>query len=164
MKRALAAFISTVTLAAATATAQDVQQGIALYQQGKYADAANTLRSASGAEAKAYLAASLAKQKQFAEAETAAKAALSDAATHEVALSALGESLVAQKKYDEAVERMTTAIGVKADIAYAYYWRATAYQYKKQVARMVDDFKTFLRLAPNAPEAGSVKVLLASQA
>ena len=49
----------------------------------------------------------------------------------------------------------------QADLAYAYHWRGQAYQLKKQVARMVEDYQSFLKLAPEAPEAPAIKVLLA---
>jgi tetratricopeptide (TPR) repeat protein len=146
---------------AAAVGADDLQAGIALYQQGKYAEAAAQLANAPGAEAKAYLAASLAKQKKYGEAEAAAKAAVADRPTDELAVAALGESLVGQKKYDEAIDRMGAAIKARADLAHAYYWRGQAYYSKKQPDRMVSDFETFLKLAPKAPEANSVKQLLA---
>jgi tetratricopeptide (TPR) repeat protein len=142
-------------------SANDVRAGISLYQQGKYAEAEAQLAGAPGAEAKAYLAASQAKQKKFGEAEAAAKAALGERPTDELAVAALGESLVGQKKYDEAVDRLGGAIKGRADLAYAYYWRGQAYYNKKQPDRMVGDFETFLKLAPKAPEANSVRQLLA---
>ena len=111
----------------AVVDADDLQAGISLYKQGKYAEAAAQLANAPGADAKAYLAASLAKQ----------------------------------KKYDEAIDRMGAAIKARADLAHAYYWRGQAYYKKKQPDRMVSDFETFLKLAPKAPEANSVKQLLA---
>ena len=141
--------------------ANDLQSGISLYQQGKYAEAEAQLASAAGAEAKAYLAASQAKQKKYGEAEAAAKAALADRPTDEIAVAALGDSLVGQKKYDEAIDRLGAAIKGRADLAYAYYWRGHAYYNKKQPDRMVGDFETFLKLAPKAPEANSVRQLLA---
>ena len=146
---------------AAVVGAGDLQAGIALYQQGKYAEAAAQLADAPGAEAKAYLAASLAKQKKYGEAESAAKAAVADRPTDEIAVAALGDALVGQKKYDEAIDRMSAAIKGRADLAPAYYWRGQAYYSKKQPDRMVSDFETFLKLAPRAPEANSVKQLLA---
>ena len=140
----------------------DLQAGIRLYEEGKFAEAESALRKASGTEASAYLAASLAKQKKHAEAETAAKAALEAEATHSVAVGALGEALVGQKKHDEAIARMTAAIKAKDDLAYAFYWRGHAYYGKKQNAHMVADFETFLRLAPKAPEAALVNQLLST--
>jgi tetratricopeptide (TPR) repeat protein len=147
---------------AAAPAPDDLQEGISLFQQGKYAAAESALRRAEGPEANAYLAGALAKQRKYAEAEAPAKAALEANATHEVAVAALGEALVGQKKYDEADARLSAAIGAKPDLAYAYFWRAQAYNGLKKADRMVADYETFLKLAPKAPEAPSVQQLLAS--
>jgi len=160
MKRALV-ISGLVALAAVGLRAQDAAQGIALYNEGKYAEAEPVLRAAPGVEAKAYLAATLARLKKHDEAEAQAKAALAENATHPVAVAALGESLVGQQKLDEAVERLSAALQAQADLAYAYYWRGQAYQLKKQIARMVEDYQNFVKLAPEAPEAPAIKVLLA---
>jgi tetratricopeptide (TPR) repeat protein len=146
---------------AAAPQADPLQEGISLFQQGKYAAAESALRGASGPEASAYLAGALAKQRKYADAEGPAKAALEANPTHEVAVAAIGESLVGQKKYDEADARLSAAIGAKADLAYAYFWRAQAYNGLKKADRMVADYETFLKLAPKAPEAPSVQQLLA---
>jgi tetratricopeptide (TPR) repeat protein len=148
--------------ALAPAVADKLESGIALFQKGEYARAEETLREASGPEASAYLAASLAKQKKYAEAEAPAKAALEANPTHEVAVAALGESLVNQRKFDEAIEKLSEVLKKKPELAYAYYWRGYAYYGKKKADRMVDDFQTFLKLAPKAPEAAVVRQLLSS--
>jgi tetratricopeptide (TPR) repeat protein len=140
----------------------DLQTGITLYQQGKYAEAEGALKSASGPEADAYMAASLVKQRRYSEAEPRARSAVQANPTHPVAVAALGEALVGQKKLDEAVDRMSAAVNAKSDQAYAYFWRGQAYYQKKQPDRMVGDFNMFLKLAPKAPEAPTVQALLAS--
>jgi len=150
-------------IAPAPAAAPDhLAAGVALFQQGKYAEAEAELRAAEGAEAKAYLAASLANQNKYAEAEKPAREAVEANPAHEVAVAALGRSLVGQKKYDEAVEKMSAAIKVKVEQPYAYFWRAQAEQARKHTDRMIADFETFLRLAPKAPEAPTVRQLLSS--
>lgn len=148
--------------AAGVLGAGDLEDGIELYRQGKYGEAEAKLRQASGPEAQGYLAASLAKQKKYEEAEGLAKSVLEakENATQEMALAGLGESLVGLKKYDEAITRMSAALEKKADIAYAYFWRGQAYDKKGQAARMVADFEQFLKLAPKAPEAATVQALL----
>ena len=157
-----AACASSGPRARAAAPAPDaLQEGIALFQQGKYPAAESALRGASGPEASAYLAGALAKQRKYAEAEAPAKAALEANATHEVAVAAIGESLVGQKKYEEADARLSAAIAAKPDLPYAYFWRAQAYNGLKKADRMVADYETFLKLAPKAPEAPSVQQLLA---
>jgi len=144
------------------AMAGGLEDGIALFTRGKYAEAEAALRDASGSEAKAYLAGSLAKQKKYAAAEDPARAALEANPTHEVAVAALGESLVGQKKYDDAIQRMSAALEKNDGLAYAHFWRGSAYDKKNQAARMVADFEAFLRLAPRAPEAPTVKAVLAA--
>lgn len=140
----------------------DVKAGVALYEQGKYAEAEAALRGASGPEANAYLAASLVRQKKYEEAEEPAKAACDAEPSNEVGVGALGEALVHLKKYDEAVDRLSQSIKVEPDMAYAYFWRAQAYQGKKKVDRAVEDFNTFLKLAPRAPEAAMVRQTLSA--
>jgi tetratricopeptide (TPR) repeat protein len=142
--------------------AQDVGQGIALYNEGRYAEAEPVLRAAEGTEARAYLAATLERLARHAEAEAEANAALQADPVQPVAVAALGESLVMQNRLEDAIGRMTTALGAKADLAYAYYWRGQAYQRTKQIARMVEDYENFLKLRPDAPEAPALKILLAS--
>jgi tetratricopeptide (TPR) repeat protein len=149
------------------------QRGIEAYRAGRYAEAEAALRDVAGVEAKAYLAASIAKQgtaeqnaerkaSRYREAEGIASAALDAAPTHAVAAEAAGEALVGQQKHDDAITRLSAVIAAKNDLAYAYYWRGKAYNAKRQTARMVDDFNAFLRLAPGAPEAAAVRALLAA--
>lgn len=148
--------------AAAAPAPDELSDGIDLYQQGKFAEAEAVLRRASGPEASAYLAGSLAKQRKYADAEAPAKAALEANGTHEIAVAALGASLVGQGKFDEAVTRLSSAITARADLAYAYYWRAQAFQQQKKADRMVADYEAFLRLAPRAPEAATVQQFLST--
>jgi regulator of sirC expression with transglutaminase-like and TPR domain len=109
---------------------------------------------------KAKSAQSLAKAKQYAQAEPAARAVLVGCATQPVGVAALGEALTGQKKYAAAVESLSSAIHARPDLAYAYFWRGQAYYGLKQKDKMIADFTTFLKLAPTAPEATTVKQLL----
>jgi tetratricopeptide (TPR) repeat protein len=148
--------------AAAWLPAGELEDGIDLFRQGKYGEAEARLRKAGGPEAQAYLAGALAKQKKYGEAEGPAKAALDANPTHEVAVAALGESLFGLKKYDEAINRLSDALAKRADLAYAYFWRAQAYDKKGQAARMVADYEQFLKLAPKSAEAATVRGLLSA--
>jgi len=156
------AALAAVLSVPAAARADDLQSAIALFQRGEYAKAEAALRGATGPDASAYLAAALAKQKKYAEAEAPARAALEANPMNEVGLAALGESLVGQRKFDEAIDKMSDAIKRKSDFAYAYFWRGQAYYGKKKADRMVSDFETFLKLAPKSPEAPIVRQLLSS--
>jgi tetratricopeptide (TPR) repeat protein len=162
MKRRLVGLAAVVALAGGLAVAQDLAQGLALYNEGRYAEAEPVLRAtaAGNIEARAWLAATLVRLGRHAEAEAEAKAVLETAPTDPVAVKALGEALVMQEKLDEAVTRMSAALAAKNDLAYAYYWRGQAYQRQKHVARMVDDYQAFLTLEPEAPEAPALKALL----
>ncbi len=140
---------------------QSVQAGIALYDSGKYVEAEAALRDLADPVAKAYLAASLAKQKKHPEAEVLAKGVLESRPTDEIAVAALGSALLGQDKNDEAIERLTGAIQAEPKLAYAYYWRGQAYNNKKKVSSMASDFQMFLKLAPKAPEVKLVQAVLA---
>lgn len=148
--------------AAGPSDAERLHQAIGLYQQARYPEAESLLRSIPGAEAAAYLSASLAKQKKYVEAEAPGIAALAADPAHAVAAAGLGESLVGQKKYDDAINRLSAVLAAKPEVAYAYFWRGQAYYAKKMPDKMVADFNSFLTLAPNAPEAQTVRSLLAS--
>jgi tetratricopeptide (TPR) repeat protein len=115
-----------------------------------------------GNAAKANDALAKARAKNYPAADAGANAVLGACPTHAVAVQAMGQSLVAQKRYDDAIARLTTALGAKPDLAYAYLWRGYAYSYKKQPDRVIGDFHTFLKLQPNAPEASAVRQVLAS--
>ena len=100
-------------------------------------------------------------EKRYAEGEAAARSALSVDPTNDVAVAALGHALVAQNKYDDAIQSLSAVIAARKDAAYAYFWRAQAYNGKKQPDRMISDCETFLKLRPDAPEAPTVRQLLA---
>ncbi len=105
-----------------------------------------------------------ARAKDYTTAMAEANAVLAACPTHAVATRVVGQTLVAQKLYDEAVTRMTTSIVAKKDQAYAYLWRGYAYSYQKRPDKTVEDFQTFLKLAPEAPEVAVVKQYLAGLA
>jgi tetratricopeptide (TPR) repeat protein len=162
MKR-LAWLAVAAVLAVGTAGAQDLQRGIALYNQGNYAGAEPVFRAGvPDVEARAWLAATLVRLKRYAEVEAQVNPVLTANPVHPRAVAALGEALVMQEQSDKAIAQMSAALQKKNDLAYAYYWRGQAYQRKKQIARMVDDYQAFLRLQPEAPEAPALKVLLGS--
>lgn len=145
-----------------TPSADGVDQGVALYHQGRYAEAEAVLAPASGVRARAYLAASRVRLERYTGAEEAALEALRASPADAVASAALGEALVAQGRLDDAIRRLTAVIQADPALPYAHYWRAQAYHRRGQIARMVDDYQAFLRLAPGSPEAPAVRVLLGS--
>jgi tetratricopeptide (TPR) repeat protein len=141
-------------------TPNAAEQGVALYRQGRYAEAERTLTPVPGVRARAYLAASRVRLQRYAGAEAPALEALQASPGDPVASAALGEALVSQGKLDEAIRRLAAVIQADPRLPYAYYWRGQAFHRRKQIARMVDDYQAFLRLAPDSPEAPAVKALL----
>jgi superkiller protein 3 len=61
-----------------------------------------------------------------------------------------------------AASDLESAIKLNPKNAYAYYYAGLAYNKLKRPDKMVQHFETFLKLAPNAPEAGKVRALLSS--
>jgi tetratricopeptide (TPR) repeat protein len=143
-------------------TGGGLSAGVAAYRAGQYAQAEQALRDQQDPEAKAYLAAALAKQKKWDEVEVPATSALAAVPSQPTAAGALGEALVALGRYDDAVARMSAVINADKAVAYAFYWRGHAHSRKKQADRMISDFEVFLKLAPDAPEAETVRQLLSA--
>jgi tetratricopeptide (TPR) repeat protein len=67
-----------------------------------------------------------------------------------------------QGDYAAAASDFESAIKLNPKNAYAYYYAGLAYNKLKRPDKMVQHFETFLKLAPNAPEAGKVRALLSS--
>jgi tetratricopeptide (TPR) repeat protein len=111
---------------------------------------------------KATQAQGLVKQKQFQPAEAPARAAIAACPTQPTAVWALGGSLYGQKRYADAIAAMSNAIAANQSQAYAYLWRGQSYYSTKVMDKAIQDFQMFLKLAPNAPEAVSVKQILAA--
>jgi tetratricopeptide (TPR) repeat protein len=111
---------------------------------------------------KAQQAQGLVKQKNFQGAEAPARAALAACPTQATAAWALGGSLYGQKRYADTISAMTNILVAKQDLAYPYLWRGQAYYSTKTMDKAVQDFQVFLKLNPNAPEAASVKQILAA--
>ena len=74
----------------------------------------------------------------------------------------LGELYLHQENYRMAVEPLEKAIQLDPKLAYAYYYAGIAYSNLKRQDKMVDYFRIFRKLAPNAPEGKKVDSLLRS--
>jgi tetratricopeptide (TPR) repeat protein len=64
------------------------------------------------------------------------------------------------KNAQKAIAELDKAIGLNKKDAYAHYYAGHAYLLSGNPARAVDEFKTFLELAPRAPEAVKAKALV----
>lgn len=73
-----------------------------------------------------------------------------------------GLLMMARKDYAGAARQFEAAIARDAKNAYAHYYAGMAYNGLKRPDRMVEHFEAFLKLAPDAPEAGKVQSVLRS--
>ncbi len=64
------------------------------------------------------------------------------------------------KDYAASARNMDKTIEMDPKRAQAYYYAGIAYSQIRQMDKVVDRFQTFLKLAPDAPEAAKVKALL----
>jgi len=141
--------------------------GLALLGSGKIAEAEAALSRAqtldpSSDSVRIGLARVFIEGKQFGQAE----AALQEAAelnkdNAEVPLYR-GAIKLAQRNYQGAADDLTEALSRQTSNAYAHYYSGLAWNGLRKPDKMVESFQTFLKLAPNAPEAARVKSLLQS--
>ena len=57
------------------------------------------------------------------------------------------------KSYQKAIVELEKAIGLDKKDAYAHFYTGYAYLYSGDPARAVEEFKTFMQLAPQSPDA-----------
>ena len=62
-----------------------------------------------------------------------------------------------QKKYDKAIEALEKAISLDDQNAYAYYYSGMAYFHSGNGKKAAEDLKTFIKLAPEAPEVAQAR-------
>jgi len=108
------------------------------------------------------LARVLIEKKDFDKAEAALKKARELNADNADVPLYFGALKVARRNYSEAIQDLNDAISRKPDSAYAHYYAGLAYNGMKRPDKMVESFQTFLKLAPDAPEAERVRSLLRS--
>ncbi len=71
-----------------------------------------------------------------------------------------GAIRIAAKDYPTATKELDRALQLDEDNPYAHYYSGIAYANQKRPDKMIAHFQTFLKLAPNAPEAEKVKAVL----
>jgi len=67
-----------------------------------------------------------------------------------------------QEKHKEAIQELEKAISLDARNPYAYYYAGLAYVGSGEGVKAVDALRTFIELAPWAPEAGKAKSIIDS--
>jgi tetratricopeptide (TPR) repeat protein len=65
-----------------------------------------------------------------------------------------------QNRFPDAASSFRRATEIKPDLAYAHYYAGIASQRIKEIGQMTEHLERFLRLAPEAPERGTVTAIL----
>ena len=129
---------------------------------GQADKAVDPLRSASklspdALTPKLNLGVALLETQQYAEAEAQLRDALKIGSTPTTHMY-LGLTLVKVKRYDEAQLELETAISNGGEnLAQAHRYLGGIYWQKHENRRAIDEFETYLRLTPNAPDAERVR-------
>jgi cytochrome c-type biogenesis protein CcmH/NrfG len=71
-----------------------------------------------------------------------------------------GAYYLGQEKHEEALKELEKAISLDAQNPYAFYYQGIAYFHSGQPEKAVNALKNFLKLAPNAPEAGNANIII----
>ena len=74
----------------------------------------------------------------------------------------LGMVLIRQNQFNEAAQVLDRSAELMPEFAYAFYNAGVAHQRAKHFDKMAEHFKTFLRLAPDAPERKMVQLALSA--
>lgn len=117
---------------------------------------------ATDARAQYYLGAAQARLKQFAPARTALEKARTAGFDPILVDYQVGLSYTLEERWQPAVESFDKVIATDAKFAHAYFYRGLAYGKLNQKDRLLVDLDLFIKLAPNAPEAGIAKATLAA--
>ncbi len=142
--------------------------GLSLVELGRFEDAIRQFQALEndtelGAD---QIKVGLARAQMGARDMTAAKASLDEALdanpnNPEVHLR-LSEWYLHRKDYARAAKAADKSIELAPGTAYAYYFGGIAYSNLRRPDKMVDYFRAFLKLAPDAPETQKVQSLLRS--
>lgn len=73
-----------------------------------------------------------------------------------------GKLAVGREDYGTAAKELDRSIELDPKSAYAHYYAGIAYSNLRRPDRMIDHFRTFVKLAPDAPEVPKVRSVLKS--
>jgi tetratricopeptide (TPR) repeat protein len=152
----------------------DYWRGEFLYQQNKKGDAKSAWQAASKNAAKAvaedptdataqfYLGAALVREKRFADARKALVLAVRGGFDEAMVNHQIGLSHMFAEEWGPAREAFDLALAVDPQFAPSYFWRGMAWDKLGEKAKLVNYLDQFVKLAPNAPEAGRARAVLKS--
>lgn len=141
--------------------------GLTLLKRNKAKEAEQALRKADqvmpgNVEVKAGLVCSYIDQRQLDTAEDVLKQASDLDANNPAVVYQRGRLKLARQNYSEAAEDLEKTMSDQPDNAYAHYYAGLAYNGLRRPDQAVKHFNEFLKMAPDAPEAGRVRALLAN--
>ena len=97
-------------------------------------------------------------KKEFSQAEAELRRALKKNDSSPTAHMYLGMSLISQRKLDEAEKELQRAVTLGGDqIGLAHYYLGGLYWGRREYKRAADELETYLKLAPQAPDAERVR-------
>jgi tetratricopeptide (TPR) repeat protein len=155
-------------------SAASYYHGEILYQQKKRDEANAAWRSAAkmagalakkdptDATAQFYLGAALVRTKKFPQARDALLIAVRAGFDPAMVNHQIGLSYLFAKSWTEAKEAFDLGLAVDPRYAPMYFWRAMAWDKIGRKDNMLIDLDQYVKLAPNAPDAGKARALLSA--
>jgi len=149
-------------------------RGEVLYQQSKRKEAHSAWRTAAerarelvaadpkDATAQFYLGASLVRAKDFGNARKALKKAKREGFDPAMVQHQVGLSYLFDKQWEKARREFDKGLDIDPRYAPMYFWRAMAWDKLGRKDNMLIDLDQYVKLAPNAPDAGKARALLSA--
>lgn len=149
-------------------------QGELLYQQNKKKEAGTSWQTAAreggklvtadptDATAQYFYGAALVRTKKFGPARDALLMAVRGGFDPAMVNYQIGLSYMFAEQWNQALEAFNLGLSVQPRFAHMYFWRAMAWDKLGRKDNMLLDLDQFLKLAPQAPEAGKAKTILKS--
>jgi tetratricopeptide (TPR) repeat protein len=139
--------------------------GISLYKEGKYAEAARVLaaeveKAPEDIAKLTYLGLARVYAGDTSGALEALNKAVAKDDEYADAHYGLGLCDIKLKKFDQAISELDRAVRLDPEHAYAHYYLGMTYNQTGKKDLAVLHYRRFLELAPNAPEAPSVRAFL----
>lgn len=140
--------------------------GVQYLKLGQVERAIETLRSALKLKPEAFTprlnyGIALHQNRKFAEAETELRQALMQNESSPGAHLYLGLTLINLRRNDEAEQSLLRAIRAGGDeMSLAHYYLGGIYWGRREYKRAADELETYLRLAPQAPEAERIRTTI----
>ncbi len=157
--------MSVLLLAASTALAIQDSRGIALYREGKFAEAANVLKTEVDAAPNdvaklTYLGLARVESGNAQAALQPLEKAIGINEKHAEAHYGMGRARIKLNQLDKAVPSLEKATTLAPNHAYAHYYLGMTYNKTGRKDLGIGHLRRFVELAPDAPEAPAVRAFL----